>query len=124
MKLGNFSHSLSVADLQKSKQFYQTLGFAVFHGMEDQGWLIMKNESVIIGLFHNMFASNIMTFNPGWDANAQQMDDFDDVRQIQQKLLDQGIALESKIDETSTEGPASFSVKDPDGNVILFDQHV
>lgn len=123
MKLGTFSNSLAVKDLQASKAFYEKLGFTVFHGVEEQGWLIMKSESCVIGLFQGMFEDNIMTFNPGWNGNAEPLEDFTDVRDIQQKLLDDGIKLETQI-EAGTTGPANFVVKDPDGNVILFDQHV
>lgn len=122
MKLGAFSISLSVKDLKASKEFYENLGFTMFHGDEAQNWLIMKNESIVIGLFQGMFAGNIITFNPGWDQNAGEVNPFDDVREIQKQLKAKGIQLDSKADETS-QGPASFTLKDPDGNVILFDQH-
>lgn len=123
MKLGAFSISLSVKDLSKSKAFYENLGFEVFAGNMGKNYLIMKNENSLIGLFHGMFENNIITFNPGWDANANKLDAFDDVRTIQKKLKGKDIKLESKADESTT-GPASFMVSDPDGNVILIDQHV
>lgn len=123
MELGSFSVSLSVKDLAKSKTFYQTLGFKVFHGDEAQGWLIMKNNSSTIGLFQGMFEGNILTFNPGWDQDAQAVKDFTDIREIQAHLTSNGIETETKIDVDST-GPANLTVKDPDGNVILLDQHV
>lgn len=122
MKLGAFSVSLSVKDLKVSKEFYENLGFKVFAGGMDQNYLIMKNESALIGLFQGMFQGNILTFNPGWDENAQNLESFDDVRAIQKHLKSKNINLTSEADE-STEGPASFMVSDPDGNVILFDQH-
>lgn len=122
MKLGAFSVSLSVKDLNKSKSFYQNLGFDVLAGSIENNYLIMKNENSLIGLFQGMFEGNILTFNPGWDEDAKEIDNFDDVRIIQQNLKSQGIKLESEVDE-STSGPASFMIKDPDGNVILIDQH-
>ena len=123
MELGNFSVSLAVKDIEASKQFYEKLGFTVFGGDQSQNWLIMKNGKHNIGLFQGMFENNILTFNPGWDESANKMETFDDVRDIQGKLKGKGIALESEADE-NTSGPASLFVKDPDGNTILFDQHV
>ena len=122
MKLGVFSVSLSVKDLSKSKEFYENLGFEILGGALDKHYLIMKNENSLIGLFQGMFEGNILTFNPGWDENAQNIESFDDVQEIQQRLKSKGISLESEIDESSS-GPAGFMVKDPDGNVILIDQH-
>ncbi|MEM8965378.1 MAG: VOC family protein [Bacteroidota bacterium] len=123
MKLGVFSISLSVKDLSTSKEFYENLGFEVFGGDIERNYLIMKNEKSFIGLFQGMFEGNILTFNPGWDENINTLEDYDDVRDIQKKLKEQGIKLESEADE-STSGPASFTVIDPDGNPILIDQHV
>ena len=123
MKLGAFSVSLSVKDLETSKQFYENLGFSVFAGEKERNYLIMKNEDTIIGLFQGMFENNILTFNPGWDQNASKLEKFDDVRDIQQTLKQKGVALLSEADESST-GPASFMFMDPDGNTILIDQHV
>ena len=123
MKLGAFSVSLNVKDINKSKDFYEALGFTVFAGTLERKYLIMKNESSLIGLFQGMFENNILTFNPGWDTNANTVDHYDDVRAIQKRLISKGILLESEID-TNTTGPANFIVKDPDGNTILIDQHV
>ncbi len=123
MKLGAFSVSLAVKNLQKSKEFYETLGFSVFAGALEQNYLIMKNEHSLIGLFQGMFENNILTFNPGWDTNANVLDDFDDIRAIQKHLKANHIQLEKEIDET-TNGPASIMFFDPDGNMILIDQHV
>ncbi len=123
MKLGVFSISLSVKDLSTSKEFYENLGFEVFGGDIERNYLIMKNEKSFIGLFQGMFEGNILTFNPGWDENINTLEDYDDVRDIQKRLKEQGIKLESEADE-STSGPASFTVIDPDGNPILIDQHV
>ncbi|NNE04924.1 MAG: VOC family protein [Xanthomonadales bacterium] len=123
MQLGSFSISLAVKDLAASKSFYTSLGFEVFHGDEEHNWLIMKNGDAVIGLFQGMFESNILTFNPGWDHNAQALDSFTDVRDIQKHLKEQGIALVSEADESSS-GPASCITMDPDGNTILIDQHV
>ena len=123
MKLGAFSVSLAVKDIQKSKDFYEKLGFSVFAGDIARNYLIMKNENSLIGLFQGMFEDNILTFNPGWDTNAQALDSYDDVREIQQKLKSQGVNMEKEADENTT-GPASFVIRDPDGNVILIDQHI
>lgn len=122
MKLGAFSASLSVKDLSVSKDFYEKLGFMVLGGSMDMNYLIMKNENAVIGLFHGMFEGNIMTFNPGWDENGKNTAEFEDVREIQKSLKSHGVKLYNEADE-STEGPASFMLKDPDGNVILIDQH-
>ncbi|WP_369753352.1 VOC family protein [Flavobacterium sp. WC2409] len=122
MKLGAFSVSLSVKDIKVSKRFYESLGFTVLAGDLDQNYLIMKNENSIIGLFQGMFESNILTFNPGWDENGKNIENFDDIREIQKQLLSKKIKIEGKIDDT-TSGPASFMISDPDGNVILMDQH-
>ena len=123
MQLGAFSISLAVKDIKVSKSFYEKLGFKVFAGEEAQNYLIMKNGDHIIGLFQGMFEKNIMTFNPGWDQNANQLDSFSDVRDIQRELKKQGIKFEHEADEKSN-GPASFMIFDPDGNPILVDQHV
>jgi hypothetical protein len=122
MKLGAFSISLSVKNIYESKLFYENIGFTVFGGNIDQNWLIMKNGDAIIGLFHGMFEKNIITFNPGWDQNATNVESFDDVRAIQKDLKSKGIKFESEADEKTT-GPASFVVIDPDGNPLLIDQH-
>ena len=122
MKLGAFSISLSVKDLNASKLFYENLGFTVFAGGMEKNYLIMKNENSLIGLFHGMFENNILTFNPGWDENANNIEKFDDVREIQRQLKSNNIKLTTEADENTT-GPASIMVSDPDGNVILIDQH-
>ena len=123
MKLGAFSISLSVKDIETSKQFYENLGFTVFAGNIEKNYLIMKNENSLIGLFQGMFENNIITFNPGWNENANKIETFDDVREIQRQLKNKGIKLENEADE-NTSGPASFIVTDPDGNAILIDQHI
>lgn len=123
MKLGAFSASLSVKDIKASKAFYETLGFSVYAGQLEKNYLIMKNGNALIGLFQGMFENNILTFNPGWDENANKVKPFDDIRTIQKHLKSKGIKLESEVDESSS-GPASFMIYDPDGNAILLDQHV
>jgi lactoylglutathione lyase len=122
MKLGAFSVSLSVKDLGKSKKFYESMGFSVFGGAMEQNYLIMKNGNALIGLFYGMFDKNIITFNPGWDENAANLEEFDDVRFIQRKLKEQNVALSAEADESTT-GPAHIMLTDPDGNMILIDQH-
>jgi catechol 2,3-dioxygenase-like lactoylglutathione lyase family enzyme len=123
MQLGAFSVSLAVKDIGASKAFYEKLGFKVFGGDISQNWLILKNGDHVIGLFQGMFDRNMLTFNPGWDNNAQKLDTFTDVRELQRQLKAQGVALVSEADEHTT-GPASVMVVDPDGNPILIDQHV
>jgi lactoylglutathione lyase len=123
MELGNFSVSLAVKDLEASKLFYEKLGFTVFTGEQSQGWLIMKNGDHNIGLFQGMFDKNILTFNPGWSSDAQQLSEFTDVRELQRQLKASGISMLTEADESST-GPASFMIADPDGNTILVDQHI
>ncbi|OEK04695.1 VOC family protein [Roseivirga misakiensis] len=123
MKLGAFSISLAVKDIHNSKAFYEKLGFSVFAGDIERNYLIMKNGDSIVGLFQGMFEKNILTFNPGWDQNANTLDDFDDVRQIQDHLKQSDLKLDREADPTTT-GPASVVLTDPDGNHILIDQHV
>lgn len=122
MQLGTFSISLTVKDIEASRAFYEKLGFTAFAGNAAQNWLIMKNGDCVIGLFQGMFEKNILTFNPGWDGNAQPLAEFTDVRELQRRLKEQGVTLVNEADESTT-GPASFVVVDPDGNPILFDQH-
>jgi predicted enzyme related to lactoylglutathione lyase len=123
MQLGAFSVSLAVADIEASRVFYEKLGFTVFAGDQSQNWLIMKNGDHAIGLFQGMFDKNILTFNPGWDSDAQQLSEFTDVRELQRQLKALGVNMISEADESST-GPASFMIVDPDGNMILVDQHI
>jgi catechol 2,3-dioxygenase-like lactoylglutathione lyase family enzyme len=123
MNLGNFSISLAVKDIEASRAFYDALGFKTFMGNATQGWLILKNGDHVIGLFQGMFEKNMLTFNPGWDSNANTLAEFTDVRELQRQLKARGIALVTEADEATT-GPASFMVIDPDGNPILVDQHV
>jgi lactoylglutathione lyase len=122
IKLGAFSVSLEVKDIHVSKTFYETLGFTVFGGNIDQKWLIMKNGSSLIGLFQGMFKGNVLTFNPGWDENGKNLAEFDDVRKIQTHLQENKVPLSNQADP-NTEGPAFITLKDPDGNEILIDQH-
>jgi len=123
MDLGAFSVSLAVKDLEASRSFYEKLGFRVFAGDRDKGYLILKNGEHLIGIFEGMFEGNILTFNPGWDQSARPVPGFTDVREIQKRLKAEGVPLAQEADETTT-GPASFVVIDPDGNAILVDQHV
>jgi predicted enzyme related to lactoylglutathione lyase len=123
MKLGAFSISLTVKDLNTSKKFYEKLGFSVFGGDEKMNYLIMKNRNALIGLFQGMFDKNILTFNPGWDENAKTLDSYDDVREIQADLKKKNVSLLREVDE-NTSGPGSIVLVDPDGNQILIDQHI
>jgi predicted enzyme related to lactoylglutathione lyase len=123
MELGTFSISLAVKDIEASKSFYEKFGFAVFAGNAAQKWLIMKNGTHVIGIFQGMFDKNILTFNPGWDSNAQTLAAFTDVRELQRQLKARGVQFQTQADESTT-GPASFIAVDPDGNPILVDQHV
>ncbi|MEM9579829.1 MAG: VOC family protein [Pseudomonadota bacterium] len=121
MKLGAFSISLSVKDLSRSIAFYEDLGFSRFGGTDEHGYAIMKNEDTLIGLFQGMFEGNLLTFNPGWDQNASELEAFDDVREIKARLVAAGHDISQE--QGGTTGPASFVVTDPDGNPILIDQH-
>ena len=122
MELGTFSVSLAVKDLETSKKFYEKLGFKAFAGAPGK-YAILRNGEATIGLFQGMFEKNILTFNPGWDANAQKKASFTDVRELQRELKKQGVTFATQADESS-KGPASFMIIDPDGNPILVDQHV
>ena len=122
MQLGAFSISLSVKDIAASRAFYEKFGFEVLGGNQDENWLILKNGEAVIGLFQGMFEGNLLTFNPGWDQSAKPVGPFTDVREIQRRLKEQGIELSPEADETTT-GPGYFSAVDPDGSVILVDQH-
>lgn len=122
MQLGAFSVSLAVKDLAASRAFYEKLGFVALMDSSADGWLILKNGSTVIGLFQGMFERNILTFNPGWDQEAQPLAFFTDVRELQKSLKAHGVAFAQEANERST-GPASFIVVDPDGNPVLFDQH-
>lgn len=122
MQLGAFSVSLAVKDLAVSKAFYEQLGFVELGGACDQGWCILKNGEHIIGLFQNMFPKNMLTFNPGWDQSAQELDAFTDVRDLKAQLTEKGVAIISD-DINNDQGPGSFMIEDPDGNPILIDQH-
>ncbi len=123
MQLGAFSVSLAVKDLAASRDFYAKLGFLPFHGEASQGWLMLRNGDVVLGLFQGMFEKNILTFNPGWNQQAESVHPFTDVRELQRQLREAGVAFVQEAD-ASSDGPASFVVVDPDGNPILVDQHV
>jgi catechol 2,3-dioxygenase-like lactoylglutathione lyase family enzyme len=123
MQLGAFSVSLAVKDISASRSFYEKLGFGVIGGEQEQNWLIMKNGDHVIGLFQGMFEKNILTFNPGWDQNGNNLDSYTDIREIQRQLKEKGIKLEKEADEANS-GPASLVMVDPDGNPILIDQHI
>jgi catechol 2,3-dioxygenase-like lactoylglutathione lyase family enzyme len=123
MDLGAFSVSLSVKDIEASRNFYEKLGFQVMGGDQSQNWLILNNGDTVIGLFQGMFEGNMLTFNPGWNQKAEKMEPFTDVRELQRQLKAEGVALATEADDSTT-GPAHFVVIDPDGNTILVDQHV
>lgn len=123
MELGAFSVSLAVKDIEASRAFYENLGFEIMGGDVSQNWLILRNGEKVIGLFQGMFEKNVLTFNPGWDQNAAALDSFTDIRDLQKELKARGVTLVSEADEAGS-GPASFTLLDPDGNPVLFDQHV
>ncbi|MBA3072128.1 MAG: VOC family protein [Anaerolineae bacterium] len=123
MNVGAFSISLAVKNIEISKKFYEKLGFTVFGGDQSENWLILKNGDHVIGLFQDMFDNNILTFNPGWDNAAQPLSEFTDIRLLQKQLKADGVEFISESD-VHTSGPASFMLSDPDGNMIMFDQHV
>ena len=123
MDLGNFSVSLNVKDIKASMAFYEKLDFKVVAGKLEQNWIVLQSGNARIGLFQGMFDKNIMTFNPGWNKDKETLKDFQDVRELQRTLKARGLTIAPEADET-TEGPAYFKVTDPDGNTLLFDQHV
>ena len=120
--LGSFSVSLAVADLAASTDFYRTLGFEVTGG-DDESWSILVNGPAVIGLFHGMFDKNILTFNPGWDAAGQPLEEFTDIRTLATEFSEAGLTLQDDTTGDADSGPASFVVADPDGNPVLIDQH-
>lgn len=122
MQLGAFSISLAVKNIHASKAFYEQLGFTQRAGGLEQNWVVMKNGPHIIGLFQGMFDKNMLTFNPGWDQEKDNVDPFTDVRELQKAMKAQGVPLMAEADETTT-GPAHVMLADPDGNPILIDQH-
>lgn len=124
MNLGTFSVSLNVQNIEASKQFYESIGFTVFHGDISLKWIIMKNDTATIGLFQGMFEKNILTFNPGWNAEAETLTNFTDVRQIQEAFKNKGLSLIREVSKENKLGPGSITLIDPDGNPILIDQHV
>ena len=123
MQLGAFSISLAVKDIEKSKVFYEKLGFSQMGGDQSQDWLILKNGDHVIGLFQGMFEKNTMTFNPGWDKDCNTLDSFDDVRKLHKDFKNKGIEM-SQESISGDSGLSNFSITDPDGNAIMFDQHV
>lgn len=122
MQLGSFTMSLTVKDIHASQKFYEALGFTAVGGNIDQKWLVLRNGDHKIGLFQGMFEKNMLTFNPGWGQDRQELESFTDVRELQKQLKAKGVAFVTEADETTT-GPAHFIVADPDGNPILVDQH-
>ena len=122
MQLGAFSISLSVNDLEKSKQFYEKLGFSLLRGNIEEDFLVMKNESCLIGLYQGMTDKNVLTFNPGWDNEMKNTEDYTDIRRIQKELIKNGIRIETETIKENTYGNAKIMIIDPDGNKILFDQ--
>ena len=122
MDLGAFSISLTVADLEASRAFYEKLGFAVTGGDAKQSYLIMVNGTAVIGLFHGMFDANILTFNPGLSTSGEQVEPFTDVREIQARLEAEGVEIQERVDPANPAGPAHITLVDPDGNPILIDQ--
>lgn len=122
MDLGSFSVSLAVRDINASQAFYEKLGFTAFAGDAAENWLMMRNRDHVIGLFQGMFPDNLLTFNPGWNQHCEPQSNFTDIRELQQRLEDAGLSLQSAVEEGSS-GPASLTLTDPDGNVILIDQH-
>ncbi len=123
MQLGNFCVCLSVKDLTASRAFYEKLGFTQISGDASQGWLVLKNGAARVGIFQGILEKNTLSFNPGWNADAQPLADFQDVRELQAVLQERGVALDVTADPAS-DGPAYFILKDPDGNPIYVDQHV
>jgi len=108
MDYGHFSVSLAVKDIRISHAFYQKMGFRPIFGNLDENWIIMTNDSAIIGLFAGQFKNNILTFNPK------------DVRTLHKQLKSAGLTFDKEPEGKS--GPAHAVLTDPDGNMILLDQ--
>ncbi len=123
MELGAFSVSLAVKDIGESKAFYEKLGFEPFMGSVEENWLMLRNGNTVLGLFQGMFTKNLLTFNPGWNQQAEALNDFKDIRVLQAELKEKGIPLLLEVNDI-TMGPGSLMIEDPDGNQILLDQHV
>lgn len=124
MQLGNFSVSLAVKDIRAAKSFYEKLDFKEVGGKLEDNWLVLRNGDTKIGLFQGMFENNILTFNPGWNSDRETLEDFQDVRELQQTLKSRGITVNAPEADETTRGPAFFTITDPDGNTLLIDQHV
>lgn len=122
LDLGAFSISLAVSDLSVSREFYERLGFVVTGGSAEESYLILKNAESTIGLFQGMFEENILTFSPGLSPTMERLEDFTDVRRVQDHLDRAGVELTQRVDPDSS-GPGHITVTDPDGNQILIDQY-
>ena len=122
MKLGTFSISLVVKNLEASRLFYKKLGFETFGGNADHNYLILKNGDHLVRIFQGMFDDNMLTFNPGWDQNAGEVDPFTDVRDLHSDLVAKGLEP-TQVSLPEDGGIGSFVVVDPEGNPVLIDQH-
>ena len=123
MELGTFCLSLSVKDIKASKDFYEKLDFKVVNGNIDQKWLVLQSGTTKVALIQGFIEKNTLTFNPGVTPTRENLEDFQDVRELQHTLKARGIKFKTEADETTT-GPAYFEIVDPDGNPILVDQAV
>ena len=119
--LGAFSISLNVADLERSRAFYEALGFAAVGGDASTGWLILRNGDAIVGLFRGHVERNTLTFNPRMGGDMEHKPDWPDVREIQARLDEAGLVLETRTDPDGS-GAGHITLVDPDGNPILIDQ--
>jgi catechol 2,3-dioxygenase-like lactoylglutathione lyase family enzyme len=123
LELGKFSVSFLVKDIKASKAFYEKLDFKEVSGKLEQNWIVLQNGTTTIGLFQGLIEHNQLTFNPGWTKDRETPKDFQDVRELQRTFKARGIKISNPADESTT-GPASFTIADPDGNALLFDQYV
>lgn len=123
MQLGAFSISLAVDDLEVSRAFYENLGFEKTGGDGEHYYILRNAEGTLIGIFEGLFEKNILTFNPGFTQAMEQPEDFLDVRDIRDRLVEAGLEMARDLEHDGT-GPDSIVLEDPDGNPVLIDQHV
>nr|WP_238941528.1 VOC family protein [Jannaschia sp. Os4] len=113
--------SLNVRDLAASRAFYEALGFEVAGDHAEEGWMILRDGATTLGLFGGFIEANCLTFNPGWTQDAAPVaGGFEDVRAIQARMRAAGYEPQAACDPDGA-GPASFTIRDPDGNVVLVD---
>lgn len=105
MHLGEFELSLNVANLKRSLEFYQRLGFTRRGGNEQQGWVLLEGSGLRLGLYQGHLASNLFSFfHP-------------DVNRLAVELSERGAQFASGP-ELEADGTLGATLRDPDGNVL------